>query len=113
MAVNVVDFINKLQEEGLTTLKKTQDASLEAFGDFRKLATEFSEKPGTMPTFENIPTPAQLVELSFGFTTQLLEIRKGYALKVAEMIAEAQKQAETTVKQTVAATTPAPAKASK
>jgi hypothetical protein len=103
MAVNVVDFINKIQEEGLTTLKQTQEASLAAMGNFRKLGNEFaSDKPGTLPTFENLPTPTQLVELSFGFASQLLEVRKAYTLKVAEMIAEAQKTAETTVKNTVA-----------
>jgi hypothetical protein len=112
MAVNVVDFINKIQEEGLTTLKQTQEASLAAMGDFRKFATELSDKPGAVPTFENLPTPTQLVELSFGFASQLLEIRKGYTLKVAEMIAEAQKQAETTVKSTVAQANQAVAAAS-
>jgi hypothetical protein len=102
MAVNVVDFINKIQEEGLTTLKQTQEASLAAMGDFRKFATELSDKPGTVPSFENMPTPTQLVELSFGFASQFLEVRKAYTLKVAEMIAEAQKTAESTVKNTVA-----------
>jgi hypothetical protein len=102
MAVNVVEFINKIQEEGLSTLKQTQEASLAAMGDFRKLATELSDKPGTIPTFENLPTPTQLVELSFGFASQFLEVRKAYTLKVAELIAEAQKQAESTVKSTVA-----------
>jgi hypothetical protein len=109
MAVNVAEFINKFQEEGLNTLKQSQDASLAAFGEFRKLANGFStEKPGTLPTFENIPSPSQIVELSFGFATQLLEIRKGYALKVAEIIAETSKQAEQAVKTTVAQATVAP-----
>jgi hypothetical protein len=102
MAVNVVDFINKIQEEGLSTLKQTQEASLAAMGNLRKFGNELSEKPGTVPTFENMPTPTQLVELSFGFAAQFLEVRKAYTLKVAEMIAEAQKTAETTVKNTVA-----------
>ncbi|HTX60231.1 MAG TPA: hypothetical protein VMH02_11230 [Verrucomicrobiae bacterium] len=102
MAVNVAEYINKIQEEGLTTLKQTQDASLAAFGEFRKLANTFAgEKPGTLPTFENIPSPTQLVELSFGFASQLLEIRKGYTLKIAEMIAESTKQAEAAVKNAV------------
>ena len=45
-----------------------------------------------------MPTPTQLVELSFGFASQFLELRKAYTLKVAEMIAEASKTAETAVK---------------
>lgn len=102
MTVNVVDYINKIQEEGLKTLKQTQDASLAALGDFRKFAGEVAEKPATLPTFESVPTPAQLVELSFGFASKFLESRKAYTLKVAELIAEGQKQAEAAVKTTVA-----------
>jgi hypothetical protein len=101
MSVNVSQFITKIQEDGLNTLKQTQDASLAAMGEFRKFATEMSDKPGTMPTFENIPTPTQLVELSFGFAGQFLELRKAYTLKVAELITETSKQAEAAVKQTV------------
>ena len=32
--------------------------------------------------------------MSFGFASQLLEMRKAYTLKIAEMIGETQKQAE-------------------
>jgi hypothetical protein len=38
-----------------------------------------------------------LVELSFGFASQLLELRKAFTLKVAEMVVETQKQAEANV----------------
>ena len=64
---------------------------------FREFGNEFAEKPGTIPTFENMPSPTQLVEMSFGFASQMLEIRKAYTLKVAEMLVEAQKQAEANV----------------
>lgn len=98
MAVNVVDYFTKLQEESLAAIKQTQDASLSAFGKFRELNKDFAEKPGSVPSFENLPTPTQLVELSFGFAGQLLEMRKAYALKIAEMLVETQKQAEAAVK---------------
>jgi hypothetical protein len=100
MAVNVCDYMTKFQEESLAALKETQDASLKAMNSFREFGKEFSEKPGTMPAFENLPTPAQFVEMSFGFASQLLELRKGFALRCAEMIAEAQKQTETNFKAT-------------
>jgi hypothetical protein len=105
MAVNVVEYFNKLQEEGLKTIKQSQDASLAAFNEFRSFTKELSEKPGTVPTIENLPTPTQLVELSFNFATQILELRKAYTLKIAEMLVETQKQAEAQVK---AVTQPAP-----
>ena len=94
MTVNVTEYMNKFQEEGLDAIKQTQEASLDAMRSFREFGKEFSEKPGTLPTFENLPSPTQFVEMSFGFASQLLEIRKSYTMKVAEMIVEAQKQVQ-------------------
>jgi hypothetical protein len=104
MSVNVSEYMNKFQEEGLAAIKQTQDASLNAMKSFRAFSKEMTENPGSMPALENIPTPTQLVELSFGFASQLLELRKAFTLKVAEMMVDAQKQAETNFK----AATPAP-----
>ena len=106
MAVNVVEYFNKIQEEGLKTLKQTQDASLAAFNEIRTMGKELSEKPGTIPTIENLPTPTQLVELSFNFASQVLELRKNYTLKIAELLVETQKQAEAQVKAATAPTAP-------
>lgn len=104
MAVNVSEYMTKFQEESLAALKETQDASLKAFKSFSEFGKEMNEKPGTVPAFENIPSPTQFVELSFGFATQLLELRKAFALRVAEMMVETQKQTEMNFKsaQTVA-----------
>lgn len=102
MAVNVTDYFNKMQQEGLAGLKQTQDATIAAFEKFRAFGSEFSEKPGTVPTFENMPTPTQFVEMSFGFAAQLLELRKAYTLKIAEMLVDTQKQAEANFKQATA-----------
>lgn len=104
MSVNVVEYMNKFQQEGLAALKESQDASIKAMSSFREFTKEMTEKPGTMPTLENIPTPTQLVEMSFGFASQLLEIRKAYTLRIAEMMVEAQKQTEAGFK----AASPAP-----
>ena len=94
MAVNVIEYFNKIQEEGIKNLKQAQDLNLAAIADFRELGKEFSENPGTVPALENLPTPTQLVELSFNFATQVLELRKAYTLRIAEMLVETQKQAE-------------------
>jgi hypothetical protein len=98
MSVNVSEYMNKFQEEGLAAIKQTQDASLNAMKSFRAFSKEMTENPGSMPTLENIPTPTQLVELSFGFASQLLELRKAFTLRVAEMMVDAQKQAEANFK---------------
>jgi hypothetical protein len=102
MSVNVVDYVSKMQQESLAAMKQGQDASIRAFDQFRSLGKEFAEKPGMLPTFENVPSPTQLVEMSFAFAAQMLELRKSYTLKLAEMFVETQKQAEASVKQAAA-----------
>jgi hypothetical protein len=67
---------------------------MHSFGEFTK---EWNDKPGTIPTFENLPSPTQLVEMSFGFASQLLEMRKNYTMKIAEMMLDTQKQVESRV----------------
>ena len=108
MSVNVTDYMSKMQQESLAAMKQTQDASIRAFDQFRAIGKEFAEKPGTLPTFENMPSPTQLVEMSFGFAAQLLELRKQYTLKIAEMLVETQKQAEASVKQAAASVQTSP-----
>ncbi len=103
MAVNVTEYINKFQHEGLAALRESQDASLKAMSSYRELSKEMSEKPGTMPTFENIPNPTQLVELSFGFASQMLEMRKAFTMRVAEMLVETQHQGEANFRSAAAA----------
>jgi hypothetical protein len=98
MAVNVAEYMTKFQQEGLAAIKETQDASLKAMNSFSEFTKQISEKPGTVPSFENIPSPTQLVELSFGFASQILELRKAFTMRVAEMLVENQKQTEANFK---------------
>ncbi|MBV9233652.1 MAG: hypothetical protein JO030_06390 [Candidatus Eremiobacteraeota bacterium] len=90
--------MSKLQDEGLEAIKQTQEASLAWMNSWREFTKEFSDKPGTMPTFENIPSPTQFVEMSFGFADRFLELRKSFTMKVAEMMSETQKRAEANFK---------------
>ena len=105
MAINVTEYFTKFNQEGLEALKQTQDANVDALTKFRAIGKEFSVTPGTVPTFENVPSPMQFVEMSFGFATQFLELRKAYTLKVAQMFVDAQKQVESTLNQTTNAVT--------
>jgi hypothetical protein len=105
MAVNVAEYLKKLQSESLATIKQAQEANITALSKLRDLTTEFSEKPGTIPTLENIPSPTQVVEMTFGWSNQLLELSKGYTLKVAEMLVDAQKRTEEAVKSATATVT--------
>ena len=42
-----------------------------------------------LPTLQDLPTPTKFVELSFDYANKFLEMRKQYALQVAEMFTEA------------------------
>lgn len=114
MAVNVTDYMTKFQEEGLNAIKRTQAASLEALQSFQSFTKELNDKPGTVPAFENIPSPTQFVEMSFGFASQLLELRKAFTMHIAEMMVDTQKNAEANMKAATSAaqtaTSPAPNK---
>ena len=102
MAVNVTEYMNKMQHDSLSAIKQGQEASIRAFEQFRSMGKEFSDQPGSFPTFENVPSPTQFVEMSFNFAAQMLELRKHYTLKLADMIVETQKQAEASVKHAAA-----------
>lgn len=97
MTVNVAESMNKFQNDSLNAIKESQDASLRAFEKFGQFTKEWAANPGTVPSFENLPSPTQLVEMSFGFAGALLEMRKNYTMKIAEMMVDAQKHVEANV----------------
>lgn len=97
MTVNVAESMTKFQKESLAAIKETQDASLRAFEQFGQFSKEWASNPGTVPSFENLPSPTQLVEMSFGFAGAILEMRKNYTMKIAEMMVDAQKNVEANV----------------
>lgn len=90
---NHTEYMNKLQAETIETIKHAQDASLATFASMREFAASAPSTFAKVPTIEGVPNPTELVEQGYAFAGQLLELQKSYALKVAELIAGAQKQA--------------------
>ena len=86
------DYLTKVQEDVLDTIKEAQDASLKSFASLRELAVNYPAAP-MAPKFDGFPTAAELIKQSFDFAERFLEVRKEYTLKVAELIEAAQKQA--------------------
>lgn len=104
MSVDYIEYFAKLQEQGLAAVKQAQDASLAALTSFREIAAQFPTNTEVTP-FAGIPTPAKAIEQSFDFASKLLELRKQYALHVAELLVSAQKAAtEAAVRAAKAAT---------
>ena len=92
------EFFEKLQGEFLNSLKQAQDLNIKTLASMTNLVS-------SMPTIDTkdaapatLPTPSELVERSFAFTNQMLETRKEYMTKLAELATEAQSQFTQTAK---------------
>jgi hypothetical protein len=93
MSSTYIDFMEKAQSEFLNGLKQAQDLNLSAITSLKDLVAavpvaEKTEGNGSI----TIPTPTELVERTSAFTNRILETRKAYLLKLAELADEAQKQ---------------------
>ena len=87
-----IEYFEKAQEEFLNSLKQAQELNVKALESFTSLMTKapaFDLKDVTKLT---MPTPAEFVERSFAYTNDLLEARKEYMTKLAELATETQKQ---------------------
>ncbi len=85
MPVDFIESLTKFQEESLATIKQAQDANLAAFSSLTEIATKSAASLPTFPKFEGIPNPSAVIESTFGFAEKFLELRKDYALKIAEL----------------------------
>jgi hypothetical protein len=87
------EFLEKAQGEFLSGLKQAQELNLATLASFKDL---MSAVPAVDTTEANaaakLPTPTEIVERTFAFTNQVLEARKAFMLKLAEMADETQKQ---------------------
>ncbi|HZT12422.1 MAG TPA: hypothetical protein VFA29_06455 [Candidatus Baltobacteraceae bacterium] len=92
MATDFTQYVSKFQDETLKAVKQAQDANMAAFEQARELFTEVATLD-KMPTFESIPSPTKFVEMSFDYANKMLELRKEYALQVAEFVTETAKSA--------------------
>jgi hypothetical protein len=90
MSTDFAQFVDKFQTDTLQAVKQAQDVNLAAFEQARELFTELS-KVEKLPTVQDLPTPTKFVELSFDYAGKFLELRKQYALQVAELFTEATK----------------------
>ena len=86
------EFFEKAQAEFLNGLKQAQELNVKTIESFNTLFTTTpSVEFKNLPKF-NIPTATELVERTFAFTNDMLEARKQYLVKLAEIANETQKQ---------------------
>jgi len=85
-------YLEKVQEDVLEGIKENQDATLKSIESFRELAAAYPTTVPAFPKLEGYPSATELIEKSFEFTHKLLDLRKDYAIKFAEIVEAAQKQ---------------------
>src|SRR5450631_4234493 len=88
---NYNEIVNKVQTDVLTAVKQIQDASIAGFETIRENATGIMSGKSPASISESMPNPTQLIENAFGFTAQVLELQKSFALKIAEQMVNAAK----------------------
>ncbi len=92
------EFIEKAQDEFLKSVQAAQDLNVKTINAFSNLLSSVPAVDAKQSEGASFPTPVEIVERTFAFTNQLLETRKEYALRLAELATEAQKQFADTAK---------------
>ena len=93
-----IEFFEKAQDEFLKSVQQAQDLNIKTINAWTSLLTQIPTVDADQTQSVKFPTPVELVEKSFEFTNQLLETRKEYALRLAELATEAQQQFADTAK---------------
>jgi hypothetical protein len=97
-------YLEKVQEDVLEGIKESQETTLKNIASFRELAVAYPTTLPAFPKLEGYPNATELIEKSFEFTHKLIDLRKDYAIKFAEIVETAQKQVlDATVRQTKSA----------
>ncbi len=86
MTTDFSEYVNKFQEDTLKAVKQAQDVNVAAMQQAQELFSGVAAFR-QMPSIENFPAPSKFVELTFDFAGKMLELRKQYALEVAQMFA--------------------------
>ncbi|HET9030734.1 MAG TPA: hypothetical protein VFN49_11210 [Candidatus Aquilonibacter sp.] len=86
------EFAEKAQAEFLNGLKQAQELNVKALESFTALMAKSPTVDLKDLSSFTMPTPAEFVERTFAFTNDMLEARKAYMVKLAELATESQKQ---------------------
>jgi hypothetical protein len=86
------EYFEKAQAEFLNSLKQAQELNVKALASFTTLVAKTPAIDFKDTSNLTIPTPTEIVERTFAFTNEMLEARKQYMVKLAEIATETQAQ---------------------
>jgi hypothetical protein len=90
VASTYLDVLAKFQEQGLDTLKKAQDASIESLTSVREMVEKLPAPP-SIPSLEELPTVPQIIELNSRFLERIVQQQKAYGQQLATIFAPIKK----------------------
>jgi hypothetical protein len=94
-AAEFADLIAQAQKQALAALKQAQDVSIQA----TEAAVGLLPEDSSLGLQGTLPAPKQVVEQSFDFAGEILELQKAYALRLTEVLgASATRLAEASTK---------------
>ena len=89
------DTIEKLQQQGIETLKQAQAAQSAAINSFRELYTNATNKLPGAETLRYIPTiVAQVSELNAAFAVKLIEQQNEYVSQLVNVLKSAKAETQ-------------------
>jgi hypothetical protein len=101
-----LEAIEKLQQQGLDTLKQAQAAQIAALTSIREIVATLPAAPA-IPSLDKLPSFSELTELSQTFVKQLAAQQSAYVAELAGFFSTVQKDAAAALdKAAQSATTP-------
>lgn len=93
-----IQYLEKTQAEFLNGLKQAQELSLKSVATVTGLVAAVPTPEAKEVQTMTVPTATELVERSFAFTQDVLNARKEYLVKLADLATEANKTFAETAK---------------
>ena len=101
MSATYLETIEKLQAQGLETLKQAQAVQIAALTSFRDIVATLPAAPASVPTLDKLPTFSELTELSQTFVKQLAAQQSTYVAELAGFFSNVQKDAAAAIDRAV------------
>jgi hypothetical protein len=95
-----IETIEKLQQQGLETLKQAQATQIATLTSIREIVSSVPLTP-SVPSFDAFPTFSELTEMSQTFVKQLAAQQSAYVAELAGFFSTVQKDAAVALDQAV------------
>ena len=79
---STTEYAQAAQEQTLKTIRETQHAVVEAVRTWADAVEKITPTSAAIPTSEELPSPQEIIQTSFGFAEELLKAQREFAENV-------------------------------